>query len=84
MRKDKISRKKIHDAENCESELESSIQSDLHDLWVEYDDAEKIVLFLEEQKIYWQARAIAELCEEDGALANWLKESINTGIRENY
>ena len=46
----------------------------------EYDvgmDSMKVVLFLEELKIYWQIRATAEMCEEDGALADFLKRGID-------
>ena len=66
-----------------EEDMESYLVSQLHDLWVCHNcDSMKVVLFLEEWKTYWQARAIAEMCEYNGALGDFLKSGIETGIRE--
>ena len=65
-----------------ENELKAGIKRDMHDLWSVCGDSERIVLFLEEMKVYWQIRATAEMCKCDGSLADFLKSGIETGIRE--
>ena len=73
----------ITEVNTQETNTGSHIVSLLHDLWVGYGyDSMKVVLFLEEWKTYWQIRATAEMCERDGALADFLKRGIETGIRE--
>ena len=74
--------KKYEEKDKIIRETESEISSAMHDLWCTHGDAQKIVLFLEEMKTYWQARAIAEMCKYDGAFSSMLFDGIATGIRE--
>lgn len=71
-----------------ESEIDNpiaqQISSDLHDLWVSYDDPLKVVLFLEKQKTYWLIRALAETCKEDSALASMVLNGLKSAERDGY
>jgi len=81
MKNQKIGNKEQIEHDN---ELASQISSDLHDLWVSYDDPLKVVLFLEKEKTYWLIRAIAETCKEDTALAGMVLNGLKTGKRDGY